>query len=122
MSLRWNLESAERNELNSDGPRLYAICVMAIHCGMPDITADNVDEFWRRVQVIEADDVCGPFRGDDKGPVRFTEEEVRAFTGLRTNVTAYTTRQFTANVNRIKREHAQEAEYRRHKEEQANAR
>lgn len=106
MALHWDLKAAEENEANKSEANLYAVCVMAVHTGMPEITEENAAEFYLRASVIEA--LIGAFRSSDSGDVRFTLEEVRAFAGLKTNVSPYTRRQFLANVNRIMNETAKD--------------
>lgn len=102
MALTWDMRDVVEDATNANGTTHYVVCMLTIHVGMPHITADNVEEFFRRVAIVEGNDVFGALRGNDKGDVRLTLDECRSFIGMRTNATPYTARKFAANVKRIK--------------------
>ena len=57
--------------------------------GIPVLTADKVDEFYKRVGFWER--INGAYRMNDKGEeVRFTRADVERLVGLRTNASPHT--------------------------------
>ena len=67
--------------------------------GIPKITEQNVDEFYRRVWMIE--EIIGPMRGHGKKTKRFTRDEVAAHIGLYSNASPMTKVQFGKHVARL---------------------
>lgn len=113
------MEGVPRDAINEDSATHYVVCMLTIHVGMPKITTENVEEFYRRVEIMERDTVLGPLRANQDGPIRLTLEECRSFVGLRTNATPYTGRQFNSHVLRIQGETVRRLD--RVKRQEANA-
>jgi hypothetical protein len=67
---------------------------MAVDIGK--ITAKNVDEFFRRIQLYET--AFGGLRYNATGKQCFTREEVEAHIGLSTNVITITPKQYDARI------------------------
>lgn len=76
----------------------------SIPVGIPKITEENVDEFFRRVQEIEKD---GALMYSPDGPSYFTKEDIERHIGLRTNVTTVTKRTFDAKMRRKEKDRQQ---------------
>ena len=89
--------------LEADGTTLKPVTFALIHyagliAGIPDITARNKDEFYRRVHLW--DSVIGPLISSSSGPVDVTREMVAAHVGLTTNGDVKSARAFTAHLQR----------------------
>lgn len=78
-----------RNAPDLDADQEYTYGIMALTVGIPEVTVDNVEEFWRRVNSMES--LTGPFRRKRKGkkmkPYLLTQEEAKTLVGFKTNVT-----------------------------------
>lgn len=94
----WCVSKDNENEIERVSPTTFSLIFATMSVGLPEITTKNVDEFMRRLSVIES---MGALRRDGDGnDVPFTFEEVRAHIGLSTNASSKTTRQFNAQMAR----------------------
>ncbi len=62
----------------------HCLIFATMDVGMGTITEDNAGRFYARLRIVEK--LFGAKRGNDKGDVFFTPEEVRDHIGLWTNV------------------------------------
>lgn len=86
--------SAERDNLNL---LEYVMAQMTMLAGMPEITASNAGEFYRRVHLIEKVNDAWRIAPDGK-PRYISYEEVLSFVGFRTNVQSKTKAQFNKSI------------------------
>jgi hypothetical protein len=91
MSLDFNLSKIrDREELLDEGgqlhPRWAAIVFACMSVGIGEITSKNIDEFWKRLDIIQA--VDGPHLCGHEDPEQnwLTRADVERMVGLTTNV------------------------------------
>ena len=82
----------------------HVLIFASMHVGLSRIDEKNWEAYFERLSTVEQ--VLGPFRRSDEGPVFFTPEDVKAHIGLKTNVGDEPTRTFNAKVARWHRENA----------------
>ena len=103
MGLNYNLSKiAGWETLCLEGQNLNA-CTQALlwaslQVGMPQISAKNFREFFSRISEVER--AFGPMRGNDVGPLYFTEAEVEAHIGLSVNVRPETRAAFNRRMKK----------------------
>jgi hypothetical protein len=83
-------------------PTTYCLVFASTLVGIGEITEANVDEFFRRISVLEG--IHGAYRirreGDQNLPHPYTLDEVRAHIGLKINVADVPKREWNAQMKR----------------------
>jgi hypothetical protein len=82
----------------------HVLIFASMHVGFGSITEKNWEAYFERLSTVEQ--VLGPFRTSEEGPVFFTPDDVKAHIGLSTNVGAESPAKFNAKVARWRRENA----------------
>jgi hypothetical protein len=102
MALNYDLSKIENyEELLEDGKlkQPYAAIVLStVIVALSDITNENFDKFYNRINVLER--LNGPFLFQDKNPYYISKNDVKRMIGLNTNVSNETKAKF---FNRVKR-------------------
>ena len=113
MSLDWNISECENwEELTTEEeewPITHALIWATLRVDLGGITEKNVDEFFTRLEMVEA--ACGPlvYKWDDEKKYKeslLTYSAVRRRIGLNTNVTNKTQAQFDKRMAAILRDNA----------------
>lgn len=79
-------------------PVTNALVWWSIPIGIWEITKDNVDVYWKRLQLWQA--VVGPVLGNADGDIWLTRDDVVAHIGLSTNVIGKNDKEFMATVQK----------------------
>ena len=79
-------------------PVTNALVWWTIPLGIYKITEDNVDAFWKRLQLWQA--IVGPVLNYADGDIWLTQDDVVAHIGLSTNATSKTQTQFMATCQK----------------------
>ena len=97
----------EHREYEAWNPITDVLVMMNMILGMPKLTADNVDEMYRRVCMYEKISGGSVLRNNKTGePRSITLAEVRGHIGMTDNATPRTNKEFDKHMARILREEA----------------
>jgi hypothetical protein len=91
----WKTVCLEGQNLNAC---TQALLWASLQVGMPTITAKNFREFFSRISEVEQ--AFGAMRGNDVGPMFFTETEIEAHIGLSVNVRPETRAAFNRRMKK----------------------
>lgn len=117
MSLNWNLskianhETLAWDEAGTLKPRTEALIWSTMAIDMGEITAKNVNEFWRRLDLYQHE--VGALLGNANGDIFFTRDDVVAHIGLKTNVTEKSASVWNRRLSQIMLDRAITAQRRR---------
>ena len=100
----WAWTDAAHTRVTRRSVTTHCLLFASIHVGLSAITEKNRQVYFERLSTVEQ--VLGPFRQSEEGPVFFTAEDVRAHIGLSTNVGNESPATFNAKVARWHRENA----------------
>lgn len=87
MALTWDARDVRDYDQLTDNERVTreSLIWSTMAIGMGEITAENAQEFYTRLSLLEKITGASRFDGDGN-PLFFTPEDVKRFIGLRTNV------------------------------------
>ena len=100
----WAWTDASHTSVTRRSVTTHVLIFASMHVGFGSITEKNWEAYFERLSTVEQ--VLGPFRTSEEGPVFFTPDDVKAHIGLSTNVGAESPAKFNAKVARWRRENA----------------
>ena len=103
----WAWTDDKQTSVTRMGVTTHCLLFAGIHVGLSAITEANWQAYFERLSTVEQ--VLGPFRQSEEGPVFFTAEDVKAHIGLSTNVGDESPAKFNAKVARWHRENARKS-------------
>jgi hypothetical protein len=98
----WAWTDETETAIERMAPTTYCLVFASTVVGLGEITEENVDEFYRRISVLEG--IHGAYRirreGEQNLPHTYTLDEIRAHIGLKINVADVPKREWNAQMKR----------------------